>query len=88
MKAMTAAYLTRYKVGIAVKSLHNFANPRADDPQVFKEEVKVKYYSTLAIVGKFLNGTVLLKQLLKEDTPSETWNEYCAMTPAEQLAWK
>ena len=35
-----------YKVVVAVKSLHNFTNQQADDPQWFKEEVKVKYNTT------------------------------------------
>ena len=50
-----------YKVVVVVKSLHNFTNPRATDPNGFKEEVKVKYDATMAIVGKFPNRTVFLE---------------------------
>ena len=56
-----------YKVVVAVKLVHNFTNPRADDPHVFREEVKVKY-NTTAIIGKFPNRTAFLKQLLVADT--------------------
>ena len=40
-----------YKVVVPVKSLRNFINPREDNPHGFKEEVKVKYNATMAIVG-------------------------------------
>ena len=42
----------------------------------------------MAIIGNFLNGTALLEQLLKEDTPSKTWDNYCAMISAERLTWE
>ena len=77
-----------YKVVVAGKSLHNFTNPKPDDPHRFKEEVKVKYDATMVIVGKFPNRTALMEQLLKENTPSKTWDSYCAMIPTEQLTWE
>ena len=50
-----------YKIAVAVKSLHNYTNLKPDNPHGFKEELKVKYNTTLAIVGKFPNRTVLIK---------------------------
>ena len=46
-----------YKIAVAVKLLHNYSNPKSTNPHGFKEDRKVKYETTLAIVGKFLNGT-------------------------------
>ena len=42
----------------------------------------------LAIVGKFLNGTGVVEQLLKAEIPSLTWADYCTMTLANQLIWE
>ena len=61
-----------YKVVVTVKSLNNFTNPRADDPHGFKKEVKVKYDATMAIVGKFPDGTAFLEQLLVADATTKT----------------
>ena len=46
-----------YKIPVAVKSLHNYTNPKSNDPHGFKEELKIKYKATLATVGKFPNKT-------------------------------
>ena len=54
-----------YKIAVAVKSLHNCTNPKPDNPHGFKEELKVKYETILAIVRKFPNGTALMEQSLK-----------------------
>ena len=50
-----------YKISFAVKSLHNYTNPKPDNPHEFKEELKFKYDATLSIVKKFPNGTALIK---------------------------
>ena len=90
MKAITDGGLSynSYKVIIAVKSLHNFINPRVDDPHRFKEEVKVKYNATVAIVEKFPNRTAFLEQLLATDTPSETLDDYCVLGSNDRLVGK
>ena len=77
-----------YKVAVAVKSLYNYTNMKPDDPHRFKEELKVKYNTTMAIIGKFPNGTALLEHWLKEDTPNQTWVTYSGMTPAERLGYE
>ena len=70
-----------YKITIAVESLHNYTNSKPNNPHRFKEELKIKYESTLAIVGKFPNRTGVMEQLLKVDG-NKTWIDYWAMTPA------
>ena len=77
-----------YKVVVAVNSLYSSTNLRADDPHGFKEEVKVKQHATMAIVGKFPNGIAFVEQLLKEDAPSKTWDDYCVLGSNDQLAWE
>ena len=73
-----------YKIAVAVKSLHNYTNLKPDNPHGFKEELKVKYNATLAIVGKFPNGTALMEKLLKEDG-GKPRNNYCKMSATVQL---
>ena len=63
-----------YNIAVAVKSLHNYTNPKPDDPHGLKEELKVKYDATLAIAKKFPNRTALIEQLLKDDG-GQTWND-------------
>ena len=46
-----------YKMNVVVKSLHNFSNSKPNDPNAFKEELKIKSDAILAIVGKFPDGT-------------------------------
>ena len=70
---------------VAVKLLHNFSNLKPSNPHGFKEELKIKYNATLAIVGEFLNRTGVMEQLLKAETPSLTWADYCIMMPANHL---
>ena len=56
-----------YKIAVAVKLLHNYSNPEPNNPHRFKEDLKIKYKATLAIVGKFPNETGVMEQLLKAD---------------------
>ena len=67
-----------YKIAVAVKSLHNYSNLSPNNPHGFKEELKIKYKATLAIVGKFLNGTGVMEQLLKADG-GQAWVDYYGM---------
>ena len=76
-----------YKIAVAVKSLHNYSNLKPNNPHRFKEELKVKYEATLAVVGKFLDGKGVMEQFPKEDG-GQTWIDYCGMTPADQLIWE
>ena len=39
-----------YNIAIAVKALQNYNNLKPNDPHGFKEELKIKYEATLAIV--------------------------------------
>ena len=73
---------------MVVKSLHNISNSEPSDHRTFKEEIKIKEYATLAIVGKFPNGIGVMEQLLKAETLSLTWADYCTMTPTDQLFGK
>ena len=70
---------------VAVKSLHNFSNLKPSNHHWFKKELKIKYNATLAIVRKFINGTGVMEQSFKAETPSLTWTDYCTMKPTDQL---
>ena len=73
---------------IVAELLNKFSNLKPIDPHAFKEALMIKYDATLAIVGKFTNGTGVMKQLLKAETPSLTWADYCTLTLANQLVWE
>ena len=77
-----------YKIAIAVKSLDNYSNPKPNNPHGFKEELKIKFKTTLAIDGKFPNRTGVIEQLLKAKKLSLTWDDYCGMTPTDWLIWE
>ena len=70
---------------VVVKSLHNFSNSKPNDPHTFKEELKIKFGAVSAIIRKFLSRTGLLEHLLQSETPTQDWNDYCAMDVADQL---
>ena len=71
-----------------VKSLNNFSNAKPNDPHGFKEELKIKYDTVLAVVGKFLNGTGPMLELLKAEATPLDWDDYCAMDVADQETWE
>ena len=73
-----------YKNVVAVKSLNNFTNANPNDPHGFKEELKIKYEAVLAVVGKFLNGTGPMLELLKAEAPPLDWDDYCVMATVDQ----
>ena len=59
-----------YKNVVVVKSLNNFTNAKPNATHGLKEDLKIKYDATLAIVSKFLNGTGPMMELLgAEPTP-------------------
>ena len=49
----------------------------------FKEELKIKYDAVLAVVGKFMNGTGPMLELLKVETVPLDWTHYCVMSVAD-----
>ena len=59
-----------YKQVVAVKSLNTYTNNDTYDPNGFKEQVKIKYEATKAIVGRFPNGTATLMHLLSNAEPN------------------
>ena len=72
-----------YKEVVAIKSLNTYTNNDVNDPNGFKEQVKIKYEATKAIVGRFPNGTATLMHLLSRTEPDALdWDGYCAL-PAE-----
>ena len=73
---------------MAVKSLNNFTNAKPNDPHGFKEELKIKYDAILAVVGKFLNSTGPMLELLKAETLPLDWAAYCVMSIANQEIWE
>ena len=45
-----------YKQVVAIKLLNTYTNDNSRDPHGFKEQVKIKFEATKAIVGKFSNA--------------------------------
>ena len=52
------------------------------DPNGFKEQVKIKYEATKAIVGRFPNWTATLMHPLSNAELVLDWDGYCTL-PAE-----
>ena len=52
-----------YKQVVTIKSLNTYTNNEVHDPNGFKEQVKIKYEATKAIIGRFPNGTATLVHL-------------------------
>ena len=77
-----------YKQVMSVKSLNNFSNMKPHIPHGFKEELKIKYNSVLAVVGNFPNRTGAMMELLKAKPTPLTWANYYAMSVADQITWK
>ena len=53
-----------YKQDVVIKLLNTYTNNEPQDPHGYKEQVKIKYEATKAIVRKFPNGTAALMELL------------------------
>ena len=77
-----------YKQVVAIKSLNTYTNNEVHDPNGFKEQIKIKYEATKAIVGRFLNGTATLMHLLSKAEPPIDWDGYCALGAEAQLEWE
>ena len=63
--------------------MNNFSNAKPNNPHRFKEELKIKYNAVLAVIGKFLNGTGPMLELLKAEAPPLDWDDYCTLTATE-----
>ena len=68
--------------------LNTFTNNDPQDPHGFKEQVKIKFEATKAIVGRFPNGTAALTHLLSKAEPPLIWDQYCAMPEDNRLVWE
>ena len=77
-----------YKKVVAIKSLNTYTNNNITDPHGFKEQAKIKYEATKAIVGRFPNETATLVHLLSNAEPALDWDDYCALPAAGRLDWE
>ena len=73
---------------VAIKLLNTYTNNDPQDPHGFKEQVKIKYKATKAIVGNFPNGTAALMELLSNAQVPLDWAGYCALPEEDQLVWE
>ena len=74
-----------YKQVIAIKLLNTYTNNKPQDLHDYKEQVKIKYEATKAIVGKFSNETAALMELLNKAPVPLDWAGYCALPEKDQL---
>ena len=74
-----------YKLVVAIKSLNTYINNEVHDPNGLKEQVKIKYEATKAIVGRFPNGTATLMHLFSNSQPAIDWGGYCALGAKARL---
>ena len=77
-----------YKQVVAIKLLNTYSNNKPQGPNSFKEQVKIKYEATKAIIRKFTNGTVALMELLSKTLAPLDWAGYCALPETDQLVWE
>ena len=68
--------------------MNTYTNNEVYDPNGYKEQVKIKYKATKAIVRRFPNGTAALTHLLSKAEPALDWDGYCALPAAGQLEWE
>ena len=68
--------------------MNTYTNNDVTDPHGFKEQAKIKYEATKAIVGRFQNGTATLMHLLSNAEPALDWDDYCALPAARRLEWE
>ena len=74
-----------YKQVVAIKSLNTYTNNDPNDPHGFKEQGKIKYEATKAIVGRFPDGTAALTHLLSKAEIALDWDNFCALREEERL---
>ena len=77
-----------YRQVVAIKSLNTYTNNNPNNPNGFKEQVKIKFKATKAIVGRFPNGTAALTHLLSKAEPALDRNDYCALPEEDRLVWE
>ena len=65
--------------------LNTYTKNDTNDPHSFKEQVKIKFEATKAIVGRFPNGTTALTHLLSKAEIALNWDAYCALPVEGQL---
>ena len=68
--------------------MNSYTNNDPNDPHGFKEQVKIKFKATKAIVGRFPNGTAAPTHLLSNAETSLDRDVYCALPAEGQLAWE
>ena len=74
-----------YKQVVTIKLLNTYTNNHPNDPHGFKEQVKIKFEATKAIVGRFPNGTTALMHLFSKAETALDWDDYCALSEEERL---
>ena len=77
-----------YKQVVAIKSLNTYTNNKVNDHHGFKEQVKIKFEATKAIVGRFPNGTTTLMHLLSKAESALDLDVDCALPAAGRLEWE
>ena len=73
---------------VAIKLLNTYTNNNPNDPHGFKEQVKINFEATKAIVGRFPNGTAALMYLLNKAETTLNWDDYCALSKEDRLVWE
>ena len=69
--------------------MNTYTNNNPNDPHGFKEQVKIKFEATNAIVGRFPNGTATLMHLLSSaESNALDWDGYCALPADTRLVWE
>ena len=68
--------------------MKTYTNNEVNDPRGFKDQAKIKYEATKAIVERFPNGTATLMHLLSNSAPALDWDEYCVLPAEGRLEWE
>ena len=78
-----------YKQIVVIKSMNNYTNNEPYNTHGFKEQVKIKFEATKAIVRRFPNGTAALVELPSNAQPSALdWAAYYTLPADKQLVWE
>ena len=78
-----------YKQVVATKSWNTYTDNEVHNPNIFTEQVKIKYEAAKEIVGRFPNGTATLMLLLSNAKPNALdWDRYCALPSEGQVVWE
>ena len=68
--------------------MNTYTNNKPNDPYGFKEQVKIKFEATKAIVERFPDGTESLMHLLSNAETPLDWDAYCALPAEGRLTWQ